>query len=201
MKFIISLFIYYVLQSHQFESTFSPTDGYRIRLKELTDGGNYMCHSKHDLTNEHDIHFSIHVNCELNKCHGYATIVNDTPATVVAPISLNQITTISTPNLTTVPTIASNQMVNENRSGVGRSSFSKRHISFNSSTVSIQTPSTVLQSNQHMSLYDVDLTTTTTESILTTARSYPDDVMFRRYSNHRQLPTPSYQLEKTKRRG
>lgn len=156
-----------------------------------------MCHAKHDLINEHDIHFSIHVNCELNKCHGYATIVNDMFATtVVAPIPLNQITTISTPNLTTVTTIASKQMVEVNRSGVGRSSFSKRHISFNSS----QSPSPpVLQSNQH--LYGVDLTETTTESILTTARSYPDDVIIRRYSNYRQSPTPPYQLEKTKRRG
>lgn len=202
-------FIYYkhfitFLQSHQFESTFSPTDGYRIALRELTDGGNYQCHSKHDLVGEHDIHFTVHVDRELNKIQGNATIVHDMPATtVVAPDSLNQITTISTPNLTSIPTIANKRMViDKKRSGVGRSSFSKRHISSNSSsTVSIQSHSPVSQSNQHLSLYDVALTTTTTESILTTVHSYSDDAFIHRYSNRRQSPTPSYQLEKTKRRG
>lgn len=156
-----------------------------------------MCHSKHDLTGEHDIHFSVHVTCELNKCHGYATIVND----VLAPIHLvNQITTISTPHLTSVTT-ASKQMVK--RSGVGRSSQSKRHItsSYNI-TASVQSPSTtVLQSNQHMNLYDVEITTTetTTDSIITTVRPKLDEIQ--RYSNRRQLPTSSYQLEKSKRRG
>lgn len=164
-----------------------------------------MCHSKHDLTGEHDIHFYVHVNCELNKCQRNATIVNDMPATtVVASISLNQITTISTPNLTSIPTIANKQMVilDKKRSGVGRSSFSKRHISSNSSSiVSIQSHSPVLQSNQHLSLYDVALITTSTESILTTIRSHSDDAIIQRYSNRMQSPTPSYQLEKTKRRG
>ncbi|XP_055298860.1 vascular endothelial growth factor receptor 1-like isoform X8 [Sitodiplosis mosellana] len=198
-------------ESHQFESTFSPTEGYRIKLNEVTDGGSYTCHSKFDSTGEFDVHFSIHVNCELNKCHGNATIVNDMPATtVVAPISLNQITTISTQHLmtvTTTTTTASNPMVKQIRSGVGKSSFSKRHISSNFSTASVSPPtpatptvtSSVLQSNQHMSLYDVEITTAPTDSI-TTTRSDLDDVAIRRYSARRQMPTPSYILEKTKRR-
>lgn len=165
-----------------------------------------MCHSKHDSTGEHDIHFSVHVNCELNKCHGYTTIVNDrldtTTTTVVnAPIhSLNQITTISTPHLMTVNAttiITSKQMVK--RSGVGQSSISKRHISSNPSTASVQSYSTVLQSNQHMNFYDVEITATTSDSIITTVRPKSDEIQ--RYSNRRQFPTPSYQLEKTKRRG
>ncbi|XP_055298875.1 vascular endothelial growth factor receptor 1-like isoform X17 [Sitodiplosis mosellana] len=49
-------------ESHQFESTFSPTEGYRIKLNEVTDGGSYTCHSKFDSTGEFDVHFSIHVN-------------------------------------------------------------------------------------------------------------------------------------------
>lgn len=213
------------MQSHQFESTFSPTEGFRIKLNEVTDGGDYMCHAKIDATGEFDQHYSVHVNCELNKCHGYATIVNDMPATtVVAPISLNQITTQSTPHLMTVTTttiIASNPMVKQIRSGVGKSSFKKRHISSNFSTDStVSTPSnpsppktsslsstsfassSVLQSNQHMSFYDVEITTAPTDSI-TTARSIDlDDVVInRRFSGRRQVPTPSYTPEKSKRRG
>ena len=213
------------MQSHQFESTFSPTEGFRIKLNEVTDGGDYMCHVKVDATGEFDQHYSIHVNCELNKCHGYATIVNDMPATtVVAPISLNQITTQSTPHLMTVTTttiIASNPMVKQIQSGVGKSSFKKRHISSNFSTAStVFTPSnpsppkpssysstsspssSVLQSNQHLSFYDVEITTAPTDSI-TTARSIDlDDVVInRRFSGRRQVPTPSYTPEKSKRRG
>lgn len=213
-----------ILQSHQFEKTYSPTEGFRIKLNEVTDGGDYMCHAKVDTTGEFDQHYSVHVNCELNKCHGYATIVNDMPATtVVAPISLNQITTQSTPHLMTVTTttiIASNPMVKQIRSGVGKSSFKKRHISSNFSTVSTPTSnpfssfesyslssassasSSVLQSNQHLSFYDVEITTAPTDSI-STARSIDlDDVVInRRFSGRRQVPTPSYTPEKSKRRG
>lgn len=212
-----------IRQSHQFESTFSPTDGFRIKLNEVTDGGDYMCHAKIDATGEFDQHYSVHVNCELNKCHGYATIVNDMPATtVVAPISLNQITTQSTPHLMTVTTttiIASNPMVKQIRSGVGKSSFKKRHISSNFSTAStVSTPSnpspskrsslsstssaSVLQSNQHLSVYDVEITTAPTDPI-TTARSIDlDDVVFsRRFSGRTLVPTPSYIPDKSKRRG
>lgn len=182
-------------------------------MNEVTDGGEYTCHVKFDTTNEFDEHFSIHVNCELNKCHGYATILNNMPATtVVAPISLNKIittTTISTPHLMTVTTTtttttitASNPMVKQNNSGVGKSSLKKRHILSNStSTASVSTPShSVLQSNQHMSLYDVEITTEPNDSI-TTTHSDLDDVIIRRYSARRQMPTPSYTMEKWKRRG
>lgn len=178
-------------------------------MNEVTDGGEYTCHVKFDTTNEFDEHFSIHVNCELNKCHGYAKIVNDMPATtVVAPISSNQIitTTISTPHLmkvTTTTTItANNPMVKQNNSGVGKSSLKKRHILSNStSTASVSTPShSVLQSNQHMNLYDVEITTAPNDSI-TTIHSDLDDVIIRRYSARRQMPTPSYTMEKWKRRG
>lgn len=177
----------------------------------MAGGGEYTCHAKFDTTNEFDEHFSIHVNCELNKCHGYATIMNDMPATtVVAPISLNQIitsttTTISTPHLMTVTTTtitASNQMVKEKNSGVGKSSLKKRHILSNSTSTTSVLPSShsVLQSNQHMSLYDVEITTAPNDSI-TTTHSDLDDVIIRRYSVRRQIPTPSYTMEKWKRRG
>lgn len=200
----------FAFQSHQFESTYSPTEGYRVKLNELTDGGNYMCRPQYDTTGEFDIHFVIHVNCELNKCHGYATILNDMPATiVVAPISLNQITsTISTPHLmtvTTTTTIASNPMVKQIRSGVGKSSFTKRHISSNTSTASVfPSPpflSSVLQSNQHMNLYDVEIITTAPSDLTTTTRPNLDDINIRRYSDRRQMPTPPYTMEKLKRKG
>lgn len=152
------------------------------------------------------------MNCELKvKCHGYATIVNDMPATtVVAPNSLNQITTISTPHFMTVTTTtintASNPMVNQ--TGVGKSSIKqKRHISSNfSSTTTTTTPTafvpttSVMQSNQHMNLYDVEIINAPTDSITTTPSDL-DDVSVRRFSGRRQVPTKPYTMEKLKRKG
>lgn len=81
-------------------------------------------------------------------------IVNDMPATlVVAPISSNQITTISTSHLPTILTIASNSMVH---SGDGKSSFTKRHISTNISTAYV-TPTSSLPSDQNLISNDVDI--------------------------------------------
>lgn len=191
----------FTLQRHQFESKFDPTHGYLVKLKEVTDGGLYTCHAKFDAAQEFDIHFHIEIDCELKKCN--TTIENEMPATpVVAPNSINQITTISKSHLTNVTT-ASKTMVN--RTGDGQSSFQKRHISFDTSTASVQSSSSpVLQTNQHLNMYDIELTTTTEYSI-TTVRPKEDEIhtigsKFRKSSNHLVAPTSSYgKLEK--RRG
>lgn len=117
--------------------------------------------------------------------------------TDVAPNSINQITTI------TDFTTASNTMVN--RIGDGQSSFQKRHISFESSTASVQSSNSssfpVSQSNQHLNQYDVELSTTT-ESI-TTVRPMDVDhtiaLQIRKSSSRWIPPTRLYQMEK--RRG
>lgn len=171
-------------------------------MNELTDGGDYKCHAMFDYTNETDIHFSIHVNCELNKCHHNArTIVNEMPATtiVVAPIELKHVTTIGTPHLTTISTIANrNSMVKEiSHNGVGKSSFTKRHTSSSESILPLSSNS-VLQSNQHFNLSDVEITTTTTDSISTT-RSTVNVDFNRSHSKRSVKPTPS--MDKTKRWG
>lgn len=186
------------MQSHQFESSFSPTDGFVITPKEITDGGSYTCHFVSDPNGEFDLHFNVIVTCELNKCHGCASILNKGLTTAsVAPNTLNQITTISTSHLTTIAT-ASKSMIKPNRLGVGRASLTKRHISSNSSNASIQSPSFGLPSNQQLlSFDDVDVITTT-ESI-TTVNSHADNIAIRRYSNRRQMPTQPYRLDK--RRG
>lgn len=138
------------------------------------------------------------MNCELNTCDGKATIMNEMLATTdVAPNSINQITTI------TDFTTASNTMVN--RIGDGQSSFQKRHISFESSTASVQSSNSssfpVSQSNQHLNQYDVELSTTT-ESI-TTVRPMDVDhtiaLQIRKSSSRWIPPTRLYQMEK--RRG
>lgn len=156
-------------------------------MKELTDGGYYTCHSKFDTTGEHDIHFSVHVNCELKKCHGNASNVNDLFATTAgAPNYLNEITAISTPHLT--PT-SSNSSVKSIRTGDGRPSLVKRDISSNPSPMPSK-PS-VLKPNQHSKLYDVEITTATVRS--------NSDATNEKYNNSRQMPTPTHQ--QSKRRG
>lgn len=174
--------------------------GYWVKLEAVTDGGYYICHAKADLNNEHDIHFHVDVNCELNTCDGATTIMNEMLATTdVAPNSINQITTII--DFTT----ASNSMVNR-IIGDGQSSFQKRHISLiESSTASVQSSNStsfpVSQSNQHINQYDVELSTTT-ESITTVRPMNVDhtiDLKIRKSSNRWTPPTRWYQMEK--RRG
>ncbi|XP_031631901.1 vascular endothelial growth factor receptor 1-like isoform X3 [Contarinia nasturtii] len=194
-------------EAHQFKSTFTATDGYRIRLNELTDGGDYRCHAIFDMTNETDIHFSVHVDCELINCqHNATTIVNEMPATSIvdSPIDLNNITTtISTSHLTTKPTITSSiSMVKEiSRSGVGQSSFTKRYIPSNSSSIDPilpLSPTSILQSNHHMNLNDVKITTATSDSITTIRSPHVNDGINRSHSKRSVKPTPS--MDKTKRR-
>lgn len=64
MKHFHSLFVY---QSHKFDSIFSETEGFRIQLDELTDGGLYTCHTKLDTDGEFDIHFQISMNRKFKK--------------------------------------------------------------------------------------------------------------------------------------
>lgn len=187
------------MQSHQFESSYSPTDGFTIKLKQITDGGTYTCRYVSDPS--YELHFHVQVVCELYECHGSATILNEVPAIIgVARNTIDQITTKSTSHLTTIAT-ASKSMIKPNRIGVGRSSLTKkRHLSSYPSNASMQSLSSDLQPNQHLTLYDVDVTTTT-EPIITTINPHGDSIEIRRYSNRRQMPTRPYQLEKSKRRG
>lgn len=55
------------VQRHQFESAFIPTDGFRITLNGVTDGGFFTCHTKSDTAGKFDIPFVLHVECELNQ--------------------------------------------------------------------------------------------------------------------------------------
>lgn len=54
-------FSIFLLQQHRFESTFQPTDGFRIKLKSPSDGGQYTCHVEFDKAERFDIYFTIEV--------------------------------------------------------------------------------------------------------------------------------------------
>lgn len=163
-----------------------------VLLNEQTDAGAYACHAKIDATGEHDIHFNVHIKRELNQCSGCTTIVNDMPIAVVAPNSNNQITTKNTPHLKTVTTTvstASHSMVYGY--GVGQS-IQKRHIP---STTLSSASLPVMQTNQHMNLYDVELTTQS----ITTERANVDDttnIFLSKRSSYRWIqptrPSPSH---------
>lgn len=113
----------------------------------------------------------MHIKRELNQCSGCtATIVNDRLIAVVAPNSINQITTKSTPHLKTITTVSTTSHSMVYGYGVGQS-MQKRHIPSTLSSISFP----VMQTNQHMNLYDVELTT---ESI-TTERSNVDDTIYK----------------------
>lgn len=63
--FACDSFSIYIQQRNEFDSIFSATDGYRITLDELTDGGHFTCHAKHDTNAEFDIHFQISMDCKF----------------------------------------------------------------------------------------------------------------------------------------
>lgn len=172
----IQKFIYFS-QRHQFDAIFFPTVGYRLKLQELTDGGDYACHSKFDQNHEFDFHFTVNIDRELNKCRGYAKSnknvnknaidVTVTDATV-APIGVYKFLTTAKrkPHLITTKStssncssiVASKSMVRRT-TGDGQSSIQKRHInSFDTSTVS--TPS-----------FTTTTATTSTSFIITTTPS------------------------------
>lgn len=54
-------------QRHKFNYTFSPTDGYHIKLDELTDGGVYTCITKNDIYLENAVDYVVYVNCKFDK--------------------------------------------------------------------------------------------------------------------------------------
>lgn len=62
MKFA-SLFVFQ--QEHKFNYTYDPTEGYRIKLNELTDGGIYTCHAQDDIDLENAMDFVVYVNCKF----------------------------------------------------------------------------------------------------------------------------------------
>lgn len=160
---------FYFPQRHQFDAIYFPTVGYRLKLQELTDGGDYACHAKFDQSHEFDYHFTVNIDRELKKCRDYAKIIkneqnnkvaiNVTDATdALIGIYKCLTTAIRKPHLITTKSsnrnsiVASNSMV-KRTTGDGHSSIQKRHInSFDTTTVS--TPFT---------------TTDTTATIVTTA--------------------------------
>lgn len=175
-------------QRHEFEAIYHETVGYRLKLRELTDGGLYTCHYISDQHNEYDIHFNVEIDRELKMSRGAGFVkimnnnnnnknaidVTDTDATATAPFGVNQFltTAIRKPHLITTKQsshssniVASNSMVRRTTTGDGQSSIQKRHInSFDTSTTIITTSPTssipVLYSNkQHSTLSDLELTT------------------------------------------
>lgn len=184
-----------------------------MKLKELIDSGTYTCHAKFDTNNDFDKHFPIYVDCELKKCHRLASIqLNEMPAiatddTDATNLVNEYVTAISKPQLTYT---ASKSMVN--RTGDGRTSLQKRHISFDSSSTftttsspsSVRSSSTSIYSsiNQHTdNLLDIALSTAIVQP-MTTVRPTDDDIRlgmrFRKSSNRWIRPTGSYPQ---KRRG
>lgn len=159
------------LQRHQFDSHYDPTRGYRVTLNAVTDGGYYICHANADVQSEHDIHYHVDVDCELNKCPVMPIIkkVSHTTTDVLSN-SINQITTHKSDYFNR--TISKNSL--DYYTGDGQSSFRKKHIPLETSTASVQssnqfsTSSTydVTQSNEHIKQLDVELSTIT-ESITT----------------------------------
>lgn len=145
---------FYFSQRHQFDAIYFPTVGYRLKLQELTDGGDYSCHAITDQAHEFDSHFNVYIDRELKKCRGCAQrnqnennnklAINVTDATG-APIGVyyNVLTTaIRKPHLIATKSsnrnsiVASNSMV-KRTTGDGQSSIQKRHInSFDTTTVS-----------------------------------------------------------------
>lgn len=145
---------FYFSQRHQFDAIYFPTVGYRLKLQELTDGGDYTCHANFDQSHEFDYHFIINIDRELKKGRGYVKIIknennsnqiaiNVTDATD-APIGVNKFltTAIRKPHLIATKSsnrnsiVASNSMV-KRTTGDGHSSIQKRHInSFDTTTVS-----------------------------------------------------------------
>lgn len=144
---------FYFSQRHQFDAIYFPTVGYRLKLQELTDGGDYACHAKFDQSHEFDYHFTVNIDRELKKCRGYAKIIQnennnkiaiDVTDTTEAPIGADKCltTAIRKPHLIATKSsnrnsiVASKSMV-KRTTGDGQSSIQKRHInSFDTTTVS-----------------------------------------------------------------
>lgn len=153
---------------------------------ELTDGGVFTCHATNDPDGEHDNHFSVHVDCELNKCHGYAIVViNPSTTTMVATIN---------DRLTTKRTLNAKQKTLS--SGVGHSYSSLATTISTASALSVTARSTIdlSNNNRYSSVYDVSNEITTVEPSI-------DNTAAHSFSKSRQMPTPSYLPEKSKRRG
>lgn len=70
---ITSLFFFFRKQRHEFNYTFNPTEGYRIKLDELPDGGVYTCLTRDDIDLENTMDFVVYVNCkfEINFRFGF----------------------------------------------------------------------------------------------------------------------------------
>lgn len=193
----------FFFQSHKFESTFSITDGYRIRLMELTNGGAYTCHVKHDSMNEHDQHFHVDVNCESSKSSpsGQSHFKKMPITTIAAPNTSNQITLLSTlysKRKANLIKVSSNLKTN-NCTGVGRSSISTTSIMANSFSILSSTPTSMLNLTLN------ELTTTNVYSARSANEVDADlnslNQMVRNVRNRRQITTQPSNLDKSKRRG
>lgn len=154
---------FYFPQRHEFPAIFDETVGYRLKLRELTDGGTYTCHYIQDQSNEFDIHFNVEIDRELKKLRGLVKIMNNNNNNknnksksaidvATAPIGVNQFLTtaaIHKPHLkltaksgdqrsgsSSETVVASNSMIRRTTTtGDGHSSIQKRHInSFDTDT-------------------------------------------------------------------
>lgn len=188
-------FLYIFPQRHQFDAIFFPTVGFRLKLQEITDGGDYACHAKYDQDHEFDFHYTVNVDRELKKCRGFAKSktntdnknaidVTDTDASAAPILNVYKLLTAAKrkPHLITTKCsdrsriVASKSMVRRT-TGDGQSSIQKRHInSFDTSTVA--TPSFT--------------TTATTITITTTPTSIP--VL---HSNKQHSTMPDIELSTT----
>lgn len=100
---LISFFVFHsISQKQPVESTFNPTEGFKIQIKDRTYEGSYTCRIKFGTGDSHDATVSLVINCELNNCDEYPTIVNDvSDTTTVASSYASELTTESTSILTT----------------------------------------------------------------------------------------------------
>lgn len=58
--------ILFAKQRHEFNYTFNPTEGYRIKLDTITDGGMFTCLIKDDSDfSQNVIDFVVYVNCKF----------------------------------------------------------------------------------------------------------------------------------------